>query len=166
MRAVLVALALVPAAVHADDASAVRQAETPALVRGADETMLHLDPVVLPFLADLRAREERRSRPLFVGAHTWIELEGARWENALDVPERGWMVGLHAAHDVGWLRASVSARLHNIDSRQGGGAYYDLGLTIGTSKRLSRWMTAWIALTIGARTWSASRRPSKRTHSR
>ncbi len=160
MRAVVVAVALVPGAALADDPTSVRDGEKPLLLREADEAFLHLDPVALPSLAGLGAKTEMHEQTsVVIGHHTWVELEGTRWSNDLDVPERGWSGGVRLAHDFGPFVLSAGAQLHGIDRAYGAGSYYDIGLTIGKSKKLSRWMTAWIALSIGRRKWLGAQPP-------
>lgn len=160
MRAIVAAVALLPGAALADDATSVRDGEKPLLLREADEAILHLDLVTLPSNAGLGAKADVDERTtVTLGRHTWLELEGTRWSNELDVPERGWNAGVRVAHRIGPVLVSLGAELHNIDRRYSSGSYYDVGLTIGTSKKLSRWMTAWLALTIGRRTWLGDKPP-------
>ncbi|MBL0216660.1 MAG: hypothetical protein IPQ07_22600 [Myxococcales bacterium] len=160
MRAGLVAVALLAGVAHADDATSLHDGEAPALLRSADEALLHLAPVSLPYTAGLGARNDVDEHTrLRIGTHSWVELEGTRWSNDLDVPARGWGAGIRAAHDFGWFTVSVGAQLNHVDSPAMSRSYYDVGLTISKSKRLSRWMTAWIALTIGRRIWVGERPP-------
>ena len=160
MRSVVVAVALLPGAARADDPTSLRDGEKPLLLGEASEAILHLDLVELPSLAGLGAKAEGHEQTtVMIGRHTWVELESMRWSNDLDVPERGYTAGVRLAHDFGPFVVGVGAELHSIDRRYGGGSYYDVGLTIGTSKKLSRWMTAWIALSIGRRKWLGDKPP-------
>ncbi len=160
MRAVVAAVALLPGAAFADDPTSLRDGEKPLLLRDADEAILHLDPVVLPSTAGLGAKAEvHEQTTISLGRRTWVELESMRWSNELDVPERGWHGGVRLVHDVGPFVVSVGAELHGIDRRYSSGSYYDLGVTIGKTKQLSRWNTAWIALGIGRRTWFGKEPP-------
>ncbi|CAN5922920.1 hypothetical protein BH11MYX3_BH11MYX3_13590 [soil metagenome] len=160
MRAVVAAVALLPGAALADEPTSVRDGEKPLLLRETDETMLHLDLVALPSTAGLGAKAEVDERTtIAIGRHTWVELEGTRWSNELDVRERGWTAGARLAHDFGPFFVGIGAELHSMDRRYSSGSYYDVGLTIGRSKKLSRWMTAWIALSIGRRMWLGDKPP-------
>lgn len=174
MRSAVLALVLLAGVAYADETTSVR--ETTLLEKGTDP-LLHLDPVVLPGLAGLGTRADTHERTMMqLGGHTWAELEGVHWTNQ-DVdrrfmndettPERGWTASVRLSRDFGPFQASLLARVGEIDSQQAllaqrlagdrsrfsPGHYYDLGLTIGKSQKLSRWMTAWIALTLGYRGW-------------
>jgi hypothetical protein len=170
VRAVFAAGLVISGAAHADDATSVHDGadERPALFRTDDEPMLHLDPVASPSFAGLGATKlvDDRKR-IDLGKRTWVELEGTQWKNDLDVPQRGWSATVRVAHDFGpfWVSASASASYtdsrfgRGVDPRRGRGTSIDAGVTIGRSKRLSRWKTAWIALTVGVRRWQGEEGP-------
>jgi hypothetical protein len=162
VRAVLAAGLVISGAARADDATSLHDGERPALLRKDDEPMLHIDPIAAPTFTGLGATNlvEERKR-IDLGKHTWVELEGTQWKNDLDVPQRGWSAGVRIAHDFGpfWMSASASVNYvdsrfgRGVDPKRGRGTSRDVGVTIGKSKRFSRWVTAWIALTVGYRSW-------------
>lgn len=152
MRAAIAVVALSAASARADDASSLHE-RGPALLHATSDELLHLAPVSIPFTAGLGARIEREHAGIDLGEHGWVELEGTRWTNELDVPARGGAIGIRVGYDIGWLHLSAGLELGNVDNRYSSGSYYDVGISIGTSKRLSRWTTAWLALSVGRRVW-------------
>jgi len=44
--------------------------------------------------------------------------------------------------------------VNHLDTRYGRGTYYDLRISLFRTLRLSKWMTAWIALSVGHRQWA------------
>ncbi len=182
MRWLVVAWLLVAGAAYADDAMELR---TQTLFEKSREPLLHLDPVSLPSLAGLGTREDTHERSMMqLGEHTWLELEGVHWTNQErdrrftndeTTPERGYSAGVRLSTDVGPFQLSLLARVGEIDSQQSllaqrltgerpfaPGRYYEVGVTIGKTKKLSRWMTAWVALTAGYRAWIGEPPPGER----
>ena len=174
VRAVLVACLLAAGVVHADEAASVREA---SLLDKGIEPLLHLDPMPLPASGGLGHVEDTHERTMMqLGNSTWAELEGIHWMNHerdrrsasdLTTPESGWTASVRISHDFGPFEASVLGRVGELDSQSSQLAsrmagdprsyrparYFDIGLTIGKAKKLSRWKTAWIALTLGHRAW-------------
>lgn len=174
MRSALVACLLAAGVAHADEATSVHES---SLLDKGTEPLLHLDPIALPSSGGLGHVEDTHERTMMqLGDHTWAELEGIHWTNQerdrrftsdLTTPERGWTASLRISHDFGPFEMSVLGRLGEVESqssqlaqRMDGerkayrpGRYYEIGLTIGKAKKLSRWKTAWIALTLGHRAW-------------
>lgn len=174
MRGLVVVAVLVAGVAHADEAA---ELHAQALFDKSNEPLLHIDPIALPSLSGLGTREDTHERTMMqVGERTWLELEGVHWTNQdkdrritndETTPERGWSAAARLSHDFGAFEIGLLARLGAIDSQQSllsdrlagdsqryaPRSYYDLGLTIGKSKKLSRWRTAWIALTLGYRGW-------------
>jgi hypothetical protein len=174
VRSVLVACLLAAGVAHADEATSVH--ESSLLDKGTDP-LLHIDPIALPSGAGLGRVEDVHERTMMqLGDHTWAELEGVHWTNQevdrrftsdLSTPERGWTASLRLSHDFGPFEASVLGRVGELESQQSQLAarmdedhrkykparYYEVGVTIGKAKKLSRWKTAWIALTLGRRAW-------------
>ncbi len=174
MRSVLVACLLAAGVAHADEPTSVHES---SLLEKGTEPLLHLEPLGLPSAGGHGHVEDLRERTMMqIGDHAWAELEGVHWTNQgpdrrfttdLTTPERGWTASLRLSHDFGPFEASVLGRVGEIDSqhaqlgaqladsrsRYTRARYYDIAFTIGTSKKLSRWKTAWFALTIGHRAW-------------
>ncbi len=170
----MLVLYLLAGAAHADDPVEVHES---TLLDKGTEPLLHLDPVALPGIAGLGTRDDTHERTMMqLGEHTWVELEGVHWTNQdkdrrflndETTPERGWTASVRLSHDFGPFEASVLGRIGEVDSQQAllaqrfsgdktrftPGHYYEVGVTIGKSKKLSRWKTAWIALTLGYRGW-------------
>lgn len=168
------ALMMVPGAALADEPTGVpvveplqvhqQAAEEPA---GADvpaEARELMRPDIVPF----DAIRHRMATRLTLGARTWAKVEGAWWsaerndpENGgtKDRPGHGWRTTLRLAHDFGPLHFElVGALAHadgigELDNRYTGGMFSDVSMSLSMTKRLSRWMTAWIALSFGHRTW-------------
>lgn len=170
----MLVLALFAGVAHADAPTELHES---LLLDKSGDPLLHIDPVVLPGISGLGTREDTHERTMMqLGDHTWAELEGVHWTNQdkdgrftndETTPERGWTTSVRLTHDFGPFEATLLGRLGEIDSQQAllarrfdgdktrfkPGRYYDVGLTIGRSRTLSRWRTAWIALTLGYRGW-------------
>lgn len=152
--AALVVLSL-PAMVHADEATSVT-----AELLHHDEPLLHLDPTIQPQRIGLPENiDVAEQTTIALGKRTWVELQGLRYTNESVTTERAWTASLRLAHDLGPFTVIAHATLGGVDSRYERGGYYDVGLTIGATKRLSRWMTAWIALSVGRRVWLGKEPP-------
>ncbi len=174
VRGLLVVWLLLAGVAHADEAGELHEQ---ALFDKSTDPLLHLDPIARPALTGLGTREDVHERTMMeLGTGTWLELEGVHWTNQdrdrrftndETTPERGFSAGLRLSREVGPFQVSLLARIGEVDSQQSllaqrlaGDArpfaparYADVGLTIGKAKKLSRWMTAWIALTVGYRSW-------------
>ena len=158
MRVAVAVVLSLPTVVRADEATSVTSSdvggEESALIRKTDEPLLHLDPIAQPLRIGLpETVDVAEQRTIVLGKRTWAELQGMRYTNESVTPERAWTASLRTAHDVGPFTIIAHATAGGVDSRYTRGNYYDVGLTIGKSKKLSRWMTAWIALSIGRREW-------------
>ncbi len=158
MRVVVAVVLSLPTVVRADEATSVSTSdvggEEPALLRRTDEPLLHVDPIIQPLrIGPPEAIDVDDQKTIVLGKRTWVELQGIRYTNTSVTPERGWTASLRLAHDLGPFTVVAHATAGGVDSRYTRGSYYDVGLTIGKSKKLSRWMTAWIALSIGRREW-------------
>lgn len=128
--------------------------------------LLSLDPIVSSRLEGIAKTQQRDATTISYG-NARVVLEGLTAENsdrvaspALDTPFRSWRAGARFTHSIGPLELEVSAGLgdmqsHYLDDKVFGvaGRYYDVGVALTYRRRLSRWMTAWISLGIGRRTW-------------
>jgi len=154
VRAVITAAGLLVSGwAHADDAASVTVTERSPLLHPDDEPMLRLEALPAPVFRGIVNVDEGTLARIDAGAHSVVEVDVARISSQLDVPERGWSAGIRAVHDFGWFTGALSARLEHTDSRFAEGTHYDVNLTLAKSKRLSRWMTAWVALSVGYRHW-------------
>lgn len=138
---------------RADDAALEARARELALRDAAP--LLHFEPVLRPSLdgLSLAARTDTKRDVLRLGPRAIAEIEGTAWTTDLDVPARGWDAAVRLSYDLGPVRITAHASVHGVDARFGGGAYREIGVSIGRTFRLSRWMTAWVSLDIGQRHW-------------
>lgn len=158
MRVAAFIVLSLPTVLRADEATSVSTSdvggEEPALLRRTDEPLLHLQPLAQPLRIGLpESYDVDEQRTVVLGKRTWVELQGVRYTNTSVTPERAWTASLRLAHDLGPFTIVAYAAAGGVDSRYTRGSYYDVGLSIGKSKKLSRWMTAWIALSIAHREW-------------
>lgn len=130
---------------------------------------LELDPTLRPRLEGLGAAQETYRSERRLGLRTRAVLESVRWANedddedtlpALDLPGRGWRAALRLSHDFGFARLDANVSVNHVDMRFGSGSYVDLGISLGRTFRLSRWMTGWISLGIGRRQWVGDQPPA------
>jgi hypothetical protein len=159
MRAALPLLVvLAPAVTRADDVSLEASAE-PALAR--ESGWLDFDPLPPTSLEAMGAAEhtEGARAELFPGAV--LDVSGTEWSNQddhrytpLDLPGRGWRAEarIHVALGGG-LVLSGHGLVAQSDTHFARGRHVDLALALTKVHRLSRWMTGWISLGIGARQW-------------
>lgn len=119
-----------------------------------DEPVLHIDPLVLPNLVAQGVQlDGDQLSTITLGKHSWAELHGVEWSDKRDIPGHGWTASLRLARDIGPFTIAATGSVNSVESWFGGFRYYEVGLSIGKSKRLSRWVTAWIALSVGRRVW-------------
>ena len=131
----------------------------------AREPELWLDPVLRTHFEGLVQDTERHESEFVVG-DTRIILQGIASANvdrvegpAVDVPSRSWRTGVHVTHSFGPIDLDVWAMLDGVQTRFGGGTYRDIGVSLSHKHKFSRWVTAWIALTIGTRKWLGDEPP-------
>jgi hypothetical protein len=154
MRSVLVLLATSTPA-FADDALHARvEAE-------AEKTWLDLDPVFAPQLEGLTVGErevtERRYR---IDRETVLRLELDQWSNqgdralpTFDVRGQGWHAGARLTRDLGFAIMTLGASLGDVDTQFGFGRYYDVGVSLIRTTKLSKGRRAWYGITAGRRKW-------------
>lgn len=147
---------LVAPAARADDALTTRA----RLDAEAHAHVLELDPELQPRLEGLGAVEQSTRTTLPLDVHTVAMLTLAEWANEdtadhplIDVPAAGWRAGFRLARDLGFATVELHGELDHVESRYGRGTYRDVGISIGRTFRLSRWMTAWISLGLAHRHW-------------
>ena len=152
---IVVATATVVVATAAADDGLVVRAEG----RAREEPILTLDPVIQSRLEGL-AVEQHVEQAQFQVGKTRVMVESIAsdnvdtpWRVATDVPSRSWRTVARFSRDLGFAQLVATGSLGEVQTRYGSGAYYDLGLSLVRSKRFSRWVTAWVALSLGTRTW-------------
>ncbi len=156
---------------HAEEVEDSVRAQS--LVGDLDGPWLHLDDAVLaPGLEAFDATRDSRTTFIKLGPRTRLALDGASWSanldmrddggpGARDIPGHGWRAGLRLSHDFGLVRVRTNGSINHVDTRYGTGTYTDVGLSIGRTHRLSRWMTGWISLGIERRRWSGPPPPGE-----
>jgi hypothetical protein len=132
-----------------------------SLFHDPGEPVLQLDLVPRPHLVGLGVTEDTARRAISLGSAT-ITLTGTSWKGfadavPLDGNERDIARGSRAAigfrYDLGWAQVDAEVSHNVLSSRYGSGSYRDMSLAISKSHRFSRWVTGWLALSIGNRRW-------------
>ncbi|HUS31578.1 MAG TPA: hypothetical protein VMZ53_23895 [Kofleriaceae bacterium] len=151
---VLVALAVRSAA--ADDGIALRVERD---VGTQHEPYLRLDPALTSSLEGLTQETERHTTAITLG-ETRIILEGIASQNVdsdtrihEDVESRGWRAAVRLTRKLGPVQLEAWGAVENGQTRYGGGTYRDVGVALVKRFSLSRWMQAWIALSVNNRQW-------------
>lgn len=162
MRTVVVAVAVLAAApARADDGLHDAADDAPALRRHAAEPLLHLDALPPPIALGLpETIDVAEQTTVVLGRRTWLRFAGLHETNAI-VPERAWAASVRLAHDFGPVALIAHATAGGLDTRVARGTYYDLGLTVGKTARISKWTTAWIGLSVGRRAWTGPPPPGE-----
>lgn len=142
-------------AVHLRVQSA-QQAAASALLDAPDGPALRLSPIAHPNGVAFGAKERAVRQAWAIGTHLVLSTENVAWKSApdLDITSRGWRAIGTLSIDLGTgLRLGLTYGKGNVYSRYGAGTYSDRAIAITRSKKLSRWMTGWIALAVAHRTW-------------
>jgi hypothetical protein len=147
-------LLLVPALAHADDGIELH-------ARGEQPPILVLDPTLASRFESLHADEQRDHAVVPVGRGVDAILDNTSWVND-DVVERGWRAAAGLTRDFGVARLTATASWNGVDGWLGGGRYVDLTIALTRTFKLSRWMTAWISLSVGVRSWTGTPPPGER----
>lgn len=151
-------------------ATHIASADEPSLVvrvpeRWQDgEPLLHLDERTNA--EGLGGAKQRETSIFQIGSAARVVMSGELWTNdpwadgkphassgELDPAARGWLARFELGRDVGpfWLSGHVT--VGRVDGRFEQGTYRDIGVSLLKRFRLSRWMLAWIGLTISSRQW-------------
>lgn len=143
----------------ADDAITVRKREW---FRPEEEPLLHIDPTWRPHRA-LEGAEDITRATYSIG-NTLVVLERSAWSDstgfvgegkvpATGITGDGWGVTLRLSRNLGPLRVGGYASYQALDTRLLRSSYVDVGVSVGRTFKLSKWMTAWVALSVGRRRW-------------
>lgn len=160
---------------HADDPPPdlddLSVSESSSLLHDPGEPLLTLDVVPRPNAIGLGVTEDTHRAAIKLGPRATLYTTGTGWQGYLDAvpidgnedPEaRGWSTGIGFAYDFGWLQLDASITENTMSSRFGGsGRYRDVQLTLSKSKKLTSWLTGFIALSIGNRTWEGEPPPGE-----
>jgi hypothetical protein len=167
---VMVTMSVRARAVQADtppeppaDRSAPLRADDSAWLHAPEGPWLHLDPVLPSSLENLGVTHDHQTVTRTLGPDTRIILDGSWWSAdpdlptqgfaARDVAGQGWRTSLRGSRRLGPVEIGASAALEFVDGRYGRGTFAEVGLSVGKTVKLSRWMTAWISLSLGRRRW-------------
>ncbi|HTL35835.1 MAG TPA: hypothetical protein VL326_22050 [Kofleriaceae bacterium] len=161
-RVALVVVAVAARTAAADDGVAVHVKR-----EAVHEPYLTLDPMLRSNLEGLTATDERTATEVTIG-DTHMILEGIASENVdrpdrgrvvEDVESRGWRAGVRITRKIGPFDFDAWAAAANVQTRYGSGTYRDVGVALTKRFSLSRWMKAWISLSVGSRTWLGGEPP-------
>jgi hypothetical protein len=122
---------------------------------------LTLDPLLESRFETLHADEDTAAARIPLGHHLAVQLENTAWSNR-DITEHGWRSVAGITADHGNWHLSALASWNGVDGWFGGGRYTDYSVSLAHTFRLSRWMTAWIALSLASRQWSGTPPPGER----
>jgi len=147
-------LMLVPALAQADDGIEVH-------ARAEQPPVLVLDPTLTSRFESLHADEANVHSVVPVGHGVDAILDNTTWANP-DIVERGWRAAAGLTRDFGVARLTAMASYNGVDGWLGDGRYVDLTVALTRTFRLSRWMTAWISLSISVRSWTGTPPPGER----
>ena len=164
-----IAVAFFAADVRADPEHGADAAESEA--EHDASSWLTLDPVFGPAREGLGAVEQHQRTTLKLDPRTTITGEGSWWQNedgalpAVDVPGIGYRGALQLDHDFGFVTLTFGAAYANFRGPTGFGRYYDVGIALRRTFRLSRWTTLWISLGFASRTFIGEQRPDGEVNS-
>lgn len=147
-------LLLVPALAHGDDGIELR-------ARTEQPPILVLDPTLTSRFESIHADEDEVHAVLPVGRGVDVILDNTTWSNP-EIVERGWRTAAGLTRDFGVARLTAMASYNRVDGWLGGGRYVDLSIALSRTFKLSRWMTAWISLSISVRNWTGTPPPGER----
>lgn len=134
------------------------------LIHDDGEPLLQLDLVPRPNIVGLGVSEDTHRAAFDVTKSLRIVGSTTSWTGYQDgtpldaayepVVARGWnaRVGLHVDLPLG-LELDAGVSENRLDSRYGSGRYRERSLSLSKKHRFSRWVTGFIALSIGQREW-------------
>lgn len=146
-------LLLVPALAQADDGIELH-------ARGEQPPILVLDPTLASRFETVHADEQSQHAIVPIGRGVDAILENTSWANT-DVVARGWRTAAGLTRDFGVARLTAMASYNGVDGWLGGGRYVDLTVALTHTFKLSRWMTAWISLSLSVRSWTGTPPPGE-----
>jgi hypothetical protein len=129
------------------------------------EPYLTIDPMLASSFEGLAQETERHSTDVVIG-DTRVIVEGIASQN-VDTPERvhedvegrSWRAAVRFTRKLGPLDLEAWASVENVQTRYGRGTYRDVGVALVKRFSLSRWMKAWVGLTLGNRQWLGDKPP-------
>lgn len=148
-------LVLVPAIAGADDT-----VDLHAHASEKDVPILVLDPALTSRFESVHADEQTAHAIVPVGRGVDAILENTTWTND-DLAQRGWRSAAGLTRDFGVARLTATAAYGGTDGWIGGGRYVDLTIALTRTFKLSRWMTGFISLSLGVRSWQGTPPPGE-----
>ena len=131
------------------------------------EPYLTLDPVLRSNFEGLTVHSERHETDVSIG-DTHVILEGIAAANTddpgrghviEDVESRSWRAGVRFSRKVGPFDFEAWGAVENVQTRYGRGTYRDVGVALVKRFALSRWMKAWVSLSLNNRKWLDDKPP-------
>jgi len=154
VRAAALVICLSVSRAQADETTELHE----GLTREEAGPLLHLDSMLRSNPEGLDADVKRESVDFDLGPRTRARVEANTWTNPLFNGE-GWGTTLRLVHDFKVIQFSVEAGYQRVDSTFAHGGYALVGLSLTRTLRLSKWMTAWISLSVGKRRWLGQQPP-------
>jgi hypothetical protein len=131
------------------------------------EPYLQLDPILRSNFEGLTVQSERHETDVSIG-DTHMILEGIAATNTddpgtgqviEDVESRSWRAGVRFSRKIGPFDFDAWGSVANVQTRYGRGTYRDVGVSLAKRFSLSKWMKAWIALSLNSRKWLDDKPP-------
>jgi len=123
------------------------------------EPYLTIDPILRSNFEGLTGETEHHDTVVTIG-NTSVIVEGIAtanvdrpWRVTEDLESRGWRASVRVSRKIGPFDFDAWAAIDSSQTRFGGGTYRDVGASLSKRFSLSRWMKAWISLSISNRTW-------------
>lgn len=160
MRRSAALVLLVARIAHADEATELHEDSTvpEALTRDPHAPLLSLDPFLRSNVEGFEADVKTERKDFALGPNTRARIESEAWTNPM-LGGAGWGATARLAYNFHGLQFGFEAGYHRVDGQLTHGGYRFLGFSIAKTFKLSKWMTAWISLTVGQRQWLGDRGP-------
>ena len=139
---------------HADETTELHDGAdaSEALTRDPHGPLLTFDTILRSNTEGFDADVKTEQTDFTLGPNTRARVESEAWTNPLLAAE-GWGATARLAYNFHGIQFGFEAGYHRVDSQFAHGGYTQLGFSIAKTFKLSKWMTAWISLTVGRRAW-------------
>ncbi|HEX5061375.1 MAG TPA: hypothetical protein VFV99_18535 [Kofleriaceae bacterium] len=139
------------------------------LTREATGPLLHIETALRPAAEGFDADVRREQVDLDLGPRTYAQFESsayARFEDGMPkgwttslFNSEGWSTTLRMVHDFKVIQVGAEASYNRVDSAYAHGSYAFVGASLTRMRKLSRWMTGWISLSLGYTYWLGGQPP-------